>query len=425
MSPRAPSRLAPALLVALACATSSPLDEGELPLQLHERQVIVALPLLTPDLLADTTRQLARAYDLSVVKGFPLSSIDVHCVVFEVEAGRSVEEVLEALSAHPGVRLVQRNQPFRGLATSEAAPDADPYAEFQHGMRAVRADRVHGWSRGRGVRVALVDTGVDREHPDLRERVLESRNFVQGGDESFTRDAHGTAVAGVIAAGADNGVGIFGVAPESQLIVAKACWQAREPGAPARCSSWTLARAIDYAIAAKARVLNLSLTGPPDPLVTRVLASARDRGLLIVAAADADEPAPGFPASLDYAIAVVASDAEGRVPEPRWRQASTLAAPGEEILTTAPDRRYAFHSGASLSTAYVAGAAALLLEQEPALTAHQLRELLRRSARPGSGAAAGGIGLLDVCAATRELSAGERCPLLASEAEASRLRSRE
>ncbi len=400
-------RASVAASLALGCAGAplAPADP-ETPVQLQERQIIVAIPLVTPAVRTEQARRLASQYDLELIGAFPLGSIDVYCTVFEVPAGRDVADATRELATHPGVRLVQANQTFQSMATAHT----DPYASFQHGAERLRAGSAHRWATGKGVRVALVDTGVDIDHPDLAGRVVETRNFVQGGEEHFTRDAHGTGVAGVIAARADNDEGIYGIAPDAELVVAKACWQLAAHDDSALCSSWTLARAIDYSIASGVRVLNLSLAGPEDPLLTRLLGAADEAGVVIAAAAG-EGGAPRFPASLDFVIAVVASDEEGAVPDRVWESGvSALAAPGVEIITTAPGARYRFVSGSSLSTAHVSGAAALLLERDPELSAAAVADLLASTARTEADPGAAPIGGVDVCAAIRRLSGGEHCP---------------
>ena len=134
-----------------------------------------------------------------------------------------------------------------------------------------------------GVTVAVIDTGIETKHPDLKGRVAKTENFVDGGAQSFAQDRHGTAVAGVIGARANNNEGIFGVAPGADLLGIKACWHSTAGGLEARCSSWTLAKAIDFAVINGTRVINLSLGGPPDPLLTRLIAKAIERGATVVA----------------------------------------------------------------------------------------------------------------------------------------------
>ena len=342
---------------------------------------------------------------------FPLSSLGVQCVVFQIPERRSVDEVIARLTADPLVESVQPNQVFEGLAEIHD----DPYAGLQYGAHAIRADLAHRWATGKGVRVAVVDTGVDTTHPDLRDRIVKTATFVQGGERTFVEDNHGTAVTGIIAADADNGIGIFGVAPQAEIVVAKACWQRTPSALEAVCSSWTLAKAVDFAITGEVRVLNLSLGGPPDPLLARLITKAIDRGIVVVAAVmEHAQPAPGFPASLPSVIAVIASDARGVVRIPAGlARASLLAAPGMEVLTTAPHGAYDFRSGSSLAAAHVSGVVALLLERDPRLTTAQVRALLAATARPlpeGSDAGSVVIGLADACAPVAKLVGAPPCP---------------
>ncbi len=382
-----------------ACASLAPGGEEEPP-QLGSRQVVVALRLVAPTLRAEQTRRLARYHDIQPVGAFPLASIGAHCVVYEVPPGRSIDAVLAALVDDPEVVLAERNQRFemRGDAHS------DPYAEFQHGATRIGADAVHAWSTGRGVRVGVVDTGVDGQHPDLRGAVLRWRNFVRGGEASFGADPHGTAVAGVIAARANDGIGIYGIAPDAELVVAKACWHPDPGGEHAICSSWTIARAIDYALGSEVHVLNLSLGGPPDRLIERLLLTARGAGVAVVAAVGGRDPVdPGFPASLESVIAVAESESG------RGGLAKMLAAPGREILTTLPGGGHGFRSGSSLATAYAAGALALLLQQAPDRAPADVAELLWSTARRAAGDGAGRPPTIDVCAALRALTQGSAC----------------
>ena len=315
--PRVMLACAIAALAVLApgCATTSPgtvaqpVEGDALPKQLVERVVVVTLAPASSDSSDRITAELASAHGLRHVGAFPLTSIGVHCVVFEVPANRAMDEVVRGLTADPRVESAQPNQVFRNLA----AGPPDPYASFQYGARAIRAPQAHRWATGRGVTVAVIDTGIETEHPDLQGRVAKTANFVDGGAQSFAHDRHGTAVAGVIGARANNNEGIFGVAPEADLIGIKACWHSTAGGLEARCSSWTLAKAIDFAVVNGTRVVNLSLGGPPDPLLTRLIAKAIERGTTVVAAAMEGPNAPGFPASLPEVIGVVASDSHNDV----------------------------------------------------------------------------------------------------------------
>jgi subtilisin family serine protease len=375
-------------------------EEAEtLPRQLQARQVIVTLAPATPEVWATLAKELSGEYGLDQVGAFPLTSLGVQCVVFQVGENRQLDNVLAQLTVDPRVESVQQNQFFQGLQVLAG----DPYASLQYGPRAVRADRAHIWVTGRGVRVAVVDTGVDTNHPDLTDRVAKTINFVEGGEKTFTADHHGTAVAGVIGARADNGMGIYGIAPGADLLAVKACWHRRTGSPEAWCSSWTLAKAIDFAIVERVRVLNLSLSGPPDPLLRRLIVKAiEEQNITVVAAVmERGDPALSFPSSLSTVIAVVASDAQGSVRARVGKQPAPLAAPGIEVLTTVPNGAYDFLSGSSFATAHVSGIVALLLEGNPQLSPREVRALLVDSGRlvNRSEAEAVPIRLVDACAA--------------------------
>jgi len=381
-------------------------DAEALPRQLQARQLIVTLAPATPEVWTSLTKELSGEYGLDQVGAFPLTSLGVQCVVFQVSENRPLDDVLAQLTVDPRVESVQQNQFFQGLA----ALPGDPYASLQYGPHAVGADRAHAWVTGRGVRVAVVDTGVDTNHPDLADRVVKTINFVEGGEKTFTSDYHGTAVAGVIGARADNGTGIYGIAPDADLLAVKACWHRRPGTSEAWCSSWTLAKAIDFAIVEHVRVLNLSLSGPPDPLLRRLIVKAiSEQNITVVAAVmEREDPALSFPANLSTVIAVIASDAQDHVRAHVGKQPTLLAAPGIEVLTTVPNGAYDFLSGSSFATAHVSGIVALLLEGNPQLSPREVRDLLVDSGHPVNGNDPEMVSVrhVDACAALRRVLRG-------------------
>ena len=247
---------------------------------------------------------------------------------------------------------------------------ADPYGSLQHNLEVMEVQRAHAWTRGAGSSVTIIDSGVDLEHPELVSQVREHRDFVGGTKKQSAGDAHGTAIAGVIAAAADNGIGVSGIAPEADLIVLRACWHERD-SAPAVCDSFTLAKALTFALESRTDVINLSLGGPPDPLLARLAALAMDRGIAVVAAAALE---PGFPADVAGVIVV------GSTPVKDPSQApSLLYAPGEDILVPVPGGGFDYASGTSLSAAHVSGVIALLMAERPRLGRDDLASLLTSS----------------------------------------------
>jgi subtilisin family serine protease len=373
--------------------------------QLQPGQIIVVLPGDDAARSARVRGQLAAEYQLREMGAFPLGSIEVDCVVFQVESGAAVSEVLERLQKDPRVQAAQSNETFQGLSQGGARSTA----ALAYGPALIHADAAHRTRTGKGIKIAIVDTGVAADHPGLRGRIAASENFVDGGQVSFGRDRHGTAVAGVIAARDGD---YAGMAPDAEVLALKACWYPEAESGKALCSSWTLAKAVDYAIRSGARVLNLSLGGPPDALLSRLLNRALERGTIVVAAA-ADGGAPGFPASLPMVIAVFSCGTGGQAEVPGWTSARfAIAAPGIDILTTVPLTGYDFVSGSSLAAAHVTGVVALLLEEDANLRPAQALELLRATSRPLAVASASTrqtAGLVDACAALGKLTGRSSC----------------
>jgi len=400
--PRARRRRAAALLAAAAlvagCGTLPPASNpaGDAP------RLLVVLPPSPTPVWRRHALELAAAHELYVYQAWMMRSLDRPCIVYGLIPGASLERTVERLAADRRVESAQVVQSFRVLAASpatrpEAAPGGDPYGELQHALGELRAALAHRWATGLGVTVAVVDTGVDVGHPDLAGRVVKAVNFVERGERSFTRDVHGTAVAGVVAAVAGNGVGIAGVAPQARLMAMKACWPLVAGSADSACDSYTLAQAVDTAVAEGADVLNLSLTGPDDPLLRQLLESAAAGGVAVVAAADEARADLGFPASLPAVIAVRAAPLPGAAAlattvAPRR---PILSAPGADVLTTVPGGGYDFFSGSSMAAAHVAGVVALLLERQPSLSPAELERRLADSAAASA--------VVDACEAVARL----------------------
>ena len=358
----------------------------------------------------ETMEALKKAYGLKEIAAWPITALRLHCVVLEIAPGAVRDELLAALGRDARVELAQPLQSFSGLTggnegSSEKSGESrynDPYAALQRGFIEVKAAQAHQVSRGQGVGIALIDTGVDTSHPDLQGRIATTRNFVDRDDAQFSRDRHGTEVAGIIAAVANNRLGIVGIAPEARLSVYKACWaRSAADGGGARCNSFTLAQALIASLDDGSRIINLSLGGPPDELLGRLVGHAVKKGRIVIGAVPPDGSLAGFPVGVPGVIAV---DTSGRVAG----RSGVLQAPGRDILTLEPGGNYDFSSGSSLATAHVSAVAALLLHAQPDLDANAVRALLERSYI----AAADG-GSIDACAALAGLHKKLTCPVAA------------
>lgn len=413
---------APGPTLAAAASAAGPEDAGRVSRDAPERvarQVMVTLPP-SPDRMR-VAAELAQVYGLEALYAWVIESIGERCVVFEVPPERTPEEMIRVLSGDRRLLSVQPVHSYRVLSpaagTGEAgAAASDPYRHLQHAIEEIGLGGARPAVTGRGVGVAVIDTGVAIDHPDLVGRIAKVGNFVDLGERTFTKDVHGTAVAGVIAAGADNRIGIAGVAPGADVYAYKACWHPGGSGG-AVCNTYTLARAVDAALSDGARVLNLSIGGPRDDILERMLSAALERGVVVVAAYDEARADGGFPAALAGVIGVRSVDLEGGL---RGSAGSgdrpVLAAPGVDVLSTAPGGGYDFFSGSSLAAAHVSGVAALLLEGRPGLTPEEVERALTASARPlaapGSGPSSGSVRgglLIDACAALERAAGRELC----------------
>ncbi len=422
------------LLLTSACAAagarpsgsaSAPADSGEQ----AERQILVTIKQnqsATPQGAGSTPRpyggasrykatprtrrtaaRLAQKYSLRRVDEWPIRALGVHCVVFEIPGGASIEEILSKLAQDPRVESAQPMQIFEVLG--ERSYD-DPYLHLQYGIESMQIRQAHRWAVGDGVTVAIIDSGVDLNHPELEGRISTAEDFVTGRDRQPTADLHGTAVAGVIASAANNGVGIVGVAPKVRVMALRACWEGEQRARGAMCSSFTLAKAIAFAVRKAPDVMNLSLAGPPDPLLERLVKVALQRGIVVVAAqGEHSSGESAFPSSIEGVIAVW-NAGEGEQGPATGEPGSDLPvrAPGEEILTLAPDGSYDFMSGSSFAAAHVSGVVALLLELEPGLGAGRLRRLLVESSTRSDGLEAS-ASVVNACAALARLVPAAGC----------------
>jgi subtilisin family serine protease len=293
--------------------------------------------------------RIAAAHGLGVITQWPMPVLHMDCVVMTLPAGLSMDDAIREVQGHPEVAWAQPMNEFTAQGHVDPLYTMQPTAALWH------LDELHAVATGRRVRVAIVDSGVDAAHPDLAHQLDEQVNFVDGQD--YRAEQHGTAVAGLVAARADNGLGIVGVAPDARLVSLRACWQnGTEGGARTVCDSLSLAKALHHAIEHPAEIINMSLSGPPDPLIGRLIDAALARRQLVVAAVDPVAPGGGFPASHAGVIAVrdAATPVLAGEPAESWR------APARDLPTTVPGGGWRLVTGTSFAAAQVSGLLALV-----------------------------------------------------------------
>jgi subtilisin family serine protease len=315
--------------------------------------------------------RIARGYGLARLSSQPIALTGSTLYRWRIVNGRPVNAVVNTLRADPRIASAQPNYVFRlqGAATGGLAA-------AQYAVPKLHLDEAHKLATGAAVPIAVIDSGVDPAHPELVGALSGSVNVL---DSEGKPHAHGTAVAGIIGA---RGL-LTGAAPQARILAIRAfSGEAAKPGAAGTTAH--VLRALEVARERGARIVNLSFSGPHDPLIARALFAGRRRGTIFVAAAGNGGPqaAPGFPAADANVIAVTATDAADRLyPAASRGTYVTLAAPGVDILAPAPAGAYQFQSGTSMAAAYVSSLAALLLEKNPGLSPEDVRTILTRTAR--------------------------------------------
>ncbi len=377
----------------------------------------------------------AVAQRLEARTGNPVSVIEPFALVVSAPSAH-------ALASTPGVAWVERLGSSRRLAF---LPN-DPLLSRQWYVKGVRAfDAWLQFPSLTNVRVAVLDSGIDAEHPELTKQVVAGASFVSSSWQLDT-NGHGTFVAGEIAAATNNAQGISGIGLSAQLLVAKIV---RSDGT---ISPEAEARAIRWAVDHGAQVINMSFGGLRNPggagdgysrLEAAAVQYAVTNGVLVVAAVGNGDGAPeqpwsyaGYPAALPHVLGVSSVARDGSVPafSNRDRVFNDIGAPGEAIFSTLPRALTAVArpgcvlqgysecgpiefrrgDGTSFSAPQVAGAAALLFGTNPELQADQVSAVLTRNtvdARPETGCdqcPAGrdrltGWGVLDASSAVRAL----------------------
>jgi subtilisin family serine protease len=246
------------------------------------------------------------------------------------------------------------------------------YQKMQPAITQLSIDSSHRYVTGSGVSIAIIDSAIDVNHPDLNNVIAWQENFVD--DNKIPAERHGTGIAGVIAA-RSNGIGITGVAPNVTLFGLRACWQDNSSTSKAHCNTLTLSRALDRVIDEKPNILNLSLTGPSDPLLQRFLALVVTQKTLVVSAYDEQrESNKRFPQPQNGVL-------YGRGGElyVGKQDKDSFPAPSIDILTLQPSKAYDVLTGNSLAAAHLSGVIALLLEAKPNLRVKELANLLHTS----------------------------------------------
>ncbi|WP_288009358.1 S8 family peptidase [Kyrpidia sp.] len=302
-----------------------------------------------------------------------------------------------------GARYIERH----GVARINRTPDDPLYRPYQWNMPMIDAENAWRTTTGApGIVVAVVDTGVDRGHPDLQGQLLPGANLLDPTRPPDDDNGHGTHVAGVIAALSNNGEGVASLDWHGRVLPVKVLDQ---DGAG---SAFDVARGIIWATDHGARVINLSLGQTEDcQYLHDAIRYAAGRGVLVVAAmGNEGTDTPEYPAAYPEVLAVTAVDPGGVfAPFSSYGAHAGVAAPGVSIASTYAGGQYAALSGTSMASPHVAGLAALIWARSPSLTADQVRNIIQQTAVDGGPPGRDpqyGYGVINVGAAVRSVQTG-------------------
>lgn len=307
-----------------------------------------------------------------------------------VARSSALVQVAEFDSMVSGVPIEMTSEPQVSNSTIPTSPVQVNDADFNNPQMQVYAPGIinllmaFNYTTGKqNIKIAILDSGILASHPEFAGRILPGYDFVNDDADPHDDYGHGTHVAGIAAAGVNNGIGMIGVCPGCSIIPVKVLNQSNQ-------GTWAgVAAGIVFAVDAGANVINLSLGGTSiAQAVEDAVRYATEKNVLVVAAAgNARSNAPFYPAALDDVVGVAAT----RNDDTRWSLSNygpfvELSAPGYAIYSTYNNldnayRGYNYMSGTSMASPHVAGLAALLLSQNPQLKIAELRSLMRSTAK--------------------------------------------
>lgn len=323
-------------------------DKAELLMAALERDVqLVDMRAMAP------TERLPRALDRETA-GFDINRYETPIVTLSV-----TEKELQSLKKSKDVASVEEDAPMHALAPGgphllvEGQPSLDGET-VPSGINQIKAPRAWDVTKGKGIKVAILDTGIDDRHPDLLPNFRGGQSFVPHETSTMDHNGHGSHCAGTVAA-ALTGSGVVGVAPSAYLYAVKVL-DARGSGR----FSWLIA-ALDWCIDNEIHIASMSLGAGAAPSAVGAMCDlAFENGLLLLAAAGNTGGPVGFPAAYGSVVAVSAIDVANNIASFSCRGPEIeLSAPGVDVLSTAPGGGYARLSGTSMACPHATGAAAL------------------------------------------------------------------
>jgi hypothetical protein len=357
------------------------------------------------DMSPQAIEEVARRHNLTIVATQRSALTGATLVQFRIGGNRATRDVVRAMEAERILSqpnyiylLGEAAAPEPAAAKSGASNDGQQYVANK-----LRLAEVHKIATGKGVTVAVIDSEIDRAHPELARSIAERFDAVGKPDEPHL---HGTGMAGAIVS-QDR---LIGVAPGARTLAVHAFSTGATQQSP-QATTQSIVAGIEWALSKGARIINMSFAGPQDPFLAQHLKKASEKGAILIAAVGNAGPKspPLYPAADPRVIGVTATDENDQLYQGSVLGAQVaVAAPGVDVMVPAPSGAYQLTTGTSVAAAHVSGVAALLLEKHPEADAQLILEVLTASAtRLGTNKRDDkvGWGLIDPLAALNELDA--------------------
>lgn len=331
-------------------------------------EVVVEVPSsMSPQAIA----ALLRRHSLTQLEAINLQFSNTSIRRLRINNRRPVPVVVRALAAEG---LVVQPNLIASLQQASAAPAASSCDLDQYAVARMRMPEAHTLANGHRVLIAVIDGGVDAQHPELAGLILDTYDAIGAGDRVH---AHGTSIVGAIAAR----VRLRGTAPGAHILLARAFGTQRTS---MDGTTTDIIKAIEWSMQRGARIINMSFAGDHNPAIERRLNMARGRGIILVAAAGNAGPnsRPQYPAAQPGVIAVSATDEDDRLYRSAVRgNHIAIAAPGVNLVLPTLGGECRVTSGTSFSAAEITGVIALMLERNPGLNPDAVRRALMSTAR--------------------------------------------
>jgi subtilisin family serine protease len=301
-----------------------------------------------------------------------LGQSELHVV--DLPANASEKAVVAQLKNHPEFKFVELDRRVKASYVAN-----DPYLGSEWHIAKIGAPAAWDQSQGAGVTIAILDSGVDASHPDLKPNLVAGYNSYSGNTDTSDVCGHGTAVAGTAAASTNNALGVAGVAGQARIMPVRIAYLDPTNGCYAYYS--TVASGLTWAADHGARIANISYDGVSSSAAIQSAAQyMKSKGGLVFVAAGNSGTNPGI-APTSSMIVVAATDSnDARASWSNYGSFITLAAPGAGIWTTSQGGAYQAWNGTSFASPVAAGVAALVMAAKPALDGNQVQNLLQSTA---------------------------------------------